>query len=140
MQTSSAYWLVPHIETANPRYNWFFGVIKLITEIPLLTFHEITLTSIVQKVTQNYDIEIKNNFIPLVLEVLLWKNEVIEEPQKDIYLPSPSIMKYAHVAAPLAEVEPNLIHPLEKLSLQQISDRFDKNQSAFYKNGFWLDS
>jgi 7,8-dihydro-6-hydroxymethylpterin-pyrophosphokinase len=140
LQVSSAYWLHPHIETDNPRYNWFFGVIKLITEIPLLAFHEILLTSIVQKVTKNYDIEIKNKFMPLALEILLWKNEVIEEPQRNIYLPSPLIMKHAHIAAALAELEPNLIHPLEKLSLKQISDSFDKNQRAFYKNGRWLDS
>ncbi len=49
------------------------------------------------------------------------------------HIPNPDIMRYAHVAIPLAEIAPNWIHPETGLSLSQIASQLANTNMEIHK-------
>ncbi|MFQ5634244.1 MAG: 2-amino-4-hydroxy-6-hydroxymethyldihydropteridine diphosphokinase [Gammaproteobacteria bacterium] len=60
----------------------------------------------------------------LDLDLLMYADRVIDSPQ--LQLPRPDIMKYAFVLAPLAELAPDLVHPLAGARMEDLWERLDK--------------
>ena len=60
----------------------------------------------------------------LDLDLLMYADRVVDEP--DLKLPRADIMKYAFVLGPLAELAPDLLHPIEGVSMRDLWGRFDQ--------------
>jgi len=54
----------------------------------------------------------------LDIDILLYEDLVLRSPVLEI--PRAEIMKFAHVLKPLADLEPDLIHPIELRSMREI--------------------
>lgn len=59
------------------------------------------------------------------LDISLWDDDVFEYGEKPWHVPDPDILRFAHVAIPLAEIAPDYIHPIEHITLAEIASRFD---------------
>ena len=58
------------------------------------------------------------------LDISLWNNDILEFGAKPWTVPDPDIVRYAHVALPLAALAPDYLHPVAGATLSQISDAF----------------
>ncbi len=68
------------------------------------------------------------------LDISLWDHAVFEYGEKPWHIPEPDILRFAHVVIPLAEIAPDYVHPVEKVTLAEIASRFDT--SAFRRFPF----
>ncbi len=58
------------------------------------------------------------------LDISLWGDAVLEYGVKPWRVPDPDILRFAHVAVPLAELAPDFMHPTEGVTLAAIAARF----------------
>lgn len=66
------------------------------------------------------------------LDIALWNEETFAYGTKPWHVPDPDILRYAHLAIPLAEIAQDYRHPLEKVTLAEIAARFqDANFERF---------
>jgi 2-amino-4-hydroxy-6-hydroxymethyldihydropteridine diphosphokinase len=77
-----------------------------------------------QQLGRRRDPQNKNAPRTIDLDISLWDNTVLEYGEKPWRIPDPDILRFAHVALPLAEIAPDYIHPAEHISLQEIASRF----------------
>jgi 2-amino-4-hydroxy-6-hydroxymethyldihydropteridine diphosphokinase len=63
--------------------------------------------------------------LPIDIDILLWGDQVLTYGEKPWHVPDKSILKYAAVALPLAEIAGDLIHPEAGITLRQIADGMD---------------
>lgn len=61
------------------------------------------------------------------LDISLWNDEAIEYGDKPWIVPAEDITRFAHVAAPLAELAPDYTHPTLGVTLCEIAASFDPN-------------
>lgn len=66
----------------------------------------------------------------LDLDILLYDDLVCDEPAQ---LPRHEIVKNAFVLQPLAELAPDLIHPVTKQTMAQMWSEYDKSQQKLWK-------
>ncbi len=57
----------------------------------------------------------------LDLDLALWGERIIDDPIHSIFLPDPDILRFAHVALPLADLAPGFRHPVTFQTLREIS-------------------
>jgi dihydroneopterin aldolase/2-amino-4-hydroxy-6-hydroxymethyldihydropteridine diphosphokinase len=60
------------------------------------------------------------------LDISLWGDKVLEYGSKPWRVPDPDIVRFAHVAIPLAELAPDFVHPTEGVTLAEIAGQFDQ--------------
>jgi len=58
------------------------------------------------------------------LDLLLYGELIRDEPR--LKLPSPDLLKRAFMLGPLADIAPDLVHPLEKVTIGELWQRFDR--------------
>jgi 2-amino-4-hydroxy-6-hydroxymethyldihydropteridine diphosphokinase len=58
------------------------------------------------------------------LDILLYGDMIRDEPR--LKLPRPDLLKRAFMLGPLADLEPGLVHPLEKVTIGELWQRFDR--------------
>jgi 2-amino-4-hydroxy-6-hydroxymethyldihydropteridine diphosphokinase len=58
------------------------------------------------------------------LDILLYGEAVCDEPR--LKLPRPDLLKRAFMLGPLADIAPGLVHPLEKVTIGELWQRFDR--------------
>ena len=58
------------------------------------------------------------------LDILLYGDLVRDEPR--LKLPRPDLLKRAFMLGPLADIAPDLLHPLEKVTIGELWQRFDR--------------
>jgi 2-amino-4-hydroxy-6-hydroxymethyldihydropteridine diphosphokinase len=58
------------------------------------------------------------------LDILLYGDTVCDEPR--LKLPRPDLLKRAFMLGPLAALAPDLVHPVEKLTVAELWQRFDR--------------
>lgn len=61
---------------------------------------------------------------PIDMDISLFGSRVIDDPGKQLKVPDPEILTRAHVAIPLAEVAPDVVHPSTGRRLREIAARF----------------
>ena len=62
---------------------------------------------------------------PLDLDLALFNDLVLDDPASGLTLPDPAILKWAHVALPLADLAPEHPHPTTGETLGAIAARFE---------------
>ena len=62
------------------------------------------------------------------LDISLWNDEVLEYGSKPWQIPDGDIMRFAHVAIPLADLAPDYVHPSEGKPLREIAAVFDSRE------------
>lgn len=60
------------------------------------------------------------------LDISLWNDEAFEYGCKPWQIPDVDIMRFAHVAIPLADLAPDLVHPTANKRLREIAAEFDE--------------
>jgi len=58
------------------------------------------------------------------LDILLYGETVCDEPR--LKLPRPDLLKRAFMLGPLAALAPGLVHPIEKVTMAELWQRFDR--------------
>ncbi len=58
------------------------------------------------------------------LDLALYGDLVLDDPEDGLVLPDPQILTCAHVALPLADLAPDARHPVTGQTLAEIADRF----------------
>lgn len=61
--------------------------------------------------------------VALDIDILLWGDGAFTYGEKPWHVPHASILQHAAIAIPLAQLAPDRLHPLEKVSLAQIVAR-----------------
>lgn len=64
---------------------------------------------------------------PIDLDIALYGDLVLNDPESRLTLPDPEIITRAHVALPLADLAPDFVHPVTGETLAAIAARF-RNQ------------
>ncbi len=64
----------------------------------------------------------------LDLDLLMYDDAIVDEP--GLKLPRDDILEYAFVLGPLAELAPELLHPVEGVTMRELWTRFDKREQA----------
>jgi 2-amino-4-hydroxy-6-hydroxymethyldihydropteridine diphosphokinase len=62
----------------------------------------------------------------LDLDLLLYGNIVVDEP--GLQVPRADILRYAFVLGPLAELAPDLVHPVERVAMRELWARFAEGE------------
>lgn len=61
------------------------------------------------------------------IDISLWNDEVQVYGSKPWHIPDPDIVRFAHVAIPLADLAPDYLHPTDGRSLAQIAQGCDRS-------------
>ncbi len=59
----------------------------------------------------------------LDLDLVLYGDLVLEDPERGLAIPDPDLLRFAHVALPVAELAPDLPHPRTREPLAEIARR-----------------
>lgn len=65
--------------------------------------------------------EDKNAPRPIDLDIALWDGGVVEDAAESLVVPDPDILRWPHVAVPLADVAPLWVHPVDGRTLAAIA-------------------
>jgi len=60
------------------------------------------------------------------LDLAIYADLVVDEPEADLVIPDPEILQYAHLALPIAELAPRFVHPVVGLTLSEIARPFTR--------------
>jgi 2-amino-4-hydroxy-6-hydroxymethyldihydropteridine diphosphokinase len=94
------------------------------TDLSPITLKHNVLDWIERKLKRQRDPNNKNAPRTIDLDISLWDKAVFEYGVRLWRVPDPDIMRFAHVAVPLAALAPNYLHPTEKRTLAQIAAGF----------------
>lgn len=97
---------------------------KITTDLTPITLKTDVLDWIERELKRVRDPNNKNAPRTIDLDISLWNAEIFEYGSKPRRVPDPDILRFAHVALPLAEIAPDYLHPIENCPLKTIASRF----------------
>ena len=100
--------------------------VKLKTSLSPAAFKTQVLDRIERKLGRVRDPDNKNAPRTIDLDIALWGDENLEYGEKPWRVPDADILRFAHVAIPLAEITPDTAHPVEGKTLAEITERFSE--------------
>ncbi len=115
------------------------AAVKIQTELSPITLKHEVLDVIERQMKRVRDSSNKNAPRTIDLDISLWNDEIFEYGEKPWRVPDPDILRFAHVVIPLAEIAPDYVHPVEKITLTKIAAHYDLSQLRFYKQAFGID-
>jgi dihydroneopterin aldolase/2-amino-4-hydroxy-6-hydroxymethyldihydropteridine diphosphokinase len=98
--------------------------LKIETDLDVLTLKHNVLDWIEGELKRVRDPNNKNAPRTIDLDISLWNKDVFDYGEKPWHIPDPDILRFAHVALPLAEIAPEYVHPTEKIPLKKMAERF----------------
>jgi 2-amino-4-hydroxy-6-hydroxymethyldihydropteridine diphosphokinase len=114
--------------------DFFNMAVQFQTTLTPLTLKKDILDWIEQELGRKRDPQNKNAPRTIDLDISLWDEAVFTYGEKPRHIPDPDILRFAHIAIPLAEIAPDYVHPVEKVTLRDIAARFDS--TAFQRIPF----
>lgn len=100
--------------------------VKLKTDLPPTAFKTRITGEIEAALGRTRDPQNKNAPRTIDLDISLWNDEVFDYGAKPWHVPEPDILRFAHVAVPLAELAPDYVHPENGQTLAQIATSLDR--------------
>lgn len=137
-KVSSAY-ITPPQGFANQDDFWNIAV-QLLTELSPNTLKHNVLDGIERTLKRVRDPNNKNAPRTIDLDISLWNDEVFDYGEKPWHIPDLDILRFAHVVIPLADIAPDYVHPVEKITLAQIAARYDADTLHFQRREHWFDA
>jgi 2-amino-4-hydroxy-6-hydroxymethyldihydropteridine diphosphokinase len=119
LATSSVYRTPPQGYTEQADF-WNMAV-KLKTDLTPAEFKAQIIGKIEQALKRVRDPNNKNAPRTIDLDISLWNDETFDYGAKPWHVPEPDILRFAHVAVPLAELAPDYQHPETKQKLEDIA-------------------
>lgn len=121
----------------SPAYGWenqpdFLDIVaKISTDQPPDAFKRGVLDLIEQACGRDRTSQ-QNKYgpLPLDMDILLWGDTAFTFGTKPWKIPNSGITKYAAVAIPLAELAPDMLHPVEKMTIRELAARFPDAEKA----------
>ncbi len=101
--------------------------VKIKTSLLPITLKQDVLDWIERELGRKRDPLNKNAPRTIDLDISLWDDAVLEYGEKPWRIPDPDILRFAHVAIPLAEIAPDYMHPTEHQTLAAIAGRFENS-------------
>jgi dihydroneopterin aldolase/2-amino-4-hydroxy-6-hydroxymethyldihydropteridine diphosphokinase len=98
--------------------------VKITTDLDTVTLKHTVLDWIERELKRVRDPNNKNAPRTIDLDISLWNDEVFDYGEKPWHVPDKDILRFAHVALPLAEIAPDYVHPTEHVALKMIAGRF----------------
>ena len=103
----------------------FFNLaVKITTDLDAVTLKHSVLDWIERELKRVRDPNNKNAPRTIDLDISLWNNDIFDYGEKPWHVPDRDILRFAHVALPLAEIAPDYAHPTEHVALKMIAGRF----------------
>ncbi len=99
--------------------------VKLTTMLSPTDFKTRVLADIESQLKRVRDPNNKNAPRTIDLDISLWDDEIIDYGEKPWHIPERDILRFAHVAIPLAEIAPDYRHPEAAQTLAEIAARFN---------------
>jgi len=99
--------------------------VKIHTHRTPLEFKTQVIDRIESELERVRDPNNKNAPRTIDLDISLWKHDVLEYGHKPHIIPDKDIIRWAHVAVPLADLAPDYVHPTEHKTLAQITQTID---------------
>jgi len=100
--------------------------VKLSTDLDAITLKHSVMDLIERELKRVRDPNNKNAPRTIDLDISLWNTDVFDYGEKPWHIPDPDILRFAHVALPLAEIAPDYQHPTEKVTLSNLARRFSE--------------
>lgn len=63
------------------------------------------------------------------IDILLYGSEAIETPE--LVIPHPRLLERAFVLIPLAEIAPDLVHPVKGMTIKELKEKLKEKQGVF---------
>lgn len=101
--------------------------VKLTTTLTPEQFKQRIIGSIERELKRVRDPNNKNAPRTIDLDISLWGDESFDYGDKPWHVPERDIVRFAHVAVPLADIAPDYIHPETGDTLQTIAARLDSS-------------
>ena len=120
---SSVYQTAPQGFTDQP--DFLNMALQLETTLPIESMKNEVIARIERELKRVRDPNNKNAPRTIDLDIALWNNDILDYGEKPWHVPDEDILRFAHVALPLAEIAPEYIHPETGETLQNIASRFD---------------
>ncbi len=98
--------------------------VKIETNLDAATLKQSVLDWIEQELKRVRDPNNKNAPRTIDLDITLWNDAVFDYGEKPWHVPDHDILRFAHVVLPLNEIAPEYVHPVEKVPLKVIAERF----------------
>ncbi len=98
--------------------------LRIETDLDANTLKHTVLDWIERELKRVRDPNNKNAPRKIDLDISLWNEEVFDYGEKPWHIPDKDIVRFAHVAFPLAEIAPDYLHPTEKITLATIAAQF----------------
>ncbi len=74
-----------------------------------------------------------NTSRPIDIDILFYEDQIIDTPE--LVIPHPRLTQRAFVLVPLAEITPDLVHPVSRKTVKELMGEVTKVQSVFkWKN------
>lgn len=100
--------------------NFFNAAVLILTPLSALALKEQVLSKVEQTLHRERHAE-KNAPRTIDVDLALFNDDILEYDGHRV--PDPDILRFAHVAVPLADIAPNLIHPESGQPLAAIAER-----------------
>ena len=126
LTTSSIYVTPPQAYTEQADFHNM--AVKLLTKRKPVEFKTQVVDFIEAELGRIRNPNNKNAPRTIDLDISLWGNEILQYGDKPWQVPDKDIVRFAHVALPLAEIAPDYIHPTEQKTLQVLAEQFDKSK------------
>jgi 2-amino-4-hydroxy-6-hydroxymethyldihydropteridine diphosphokinase len=110
--------------------------VKLTTMLSPIEFKTRVMAEIERQLGRTRDPNNKNAPRTIDLDISLWDDAIIDYGEKPWHIPEGDILRFAHVAIPLAEITPDYVHPETGQTLAVIAAHFDTHDMRREKLGF----